>query len=397
MLPLRILHVTPYFEGAWAYGGIPRLATAQAKALARLGHHVTVCTTDAGDARARWPGPADRAAFDTRVFPNRSNRAAYRYQLFMPVGLGPYLAQHAARFDVAHLHACHHLLGVVAARRLTRAHVPYVLQPNGTAPRLERRRLAKLLFDTTVGRRVLPGAARVIAVSDAERRQLEEVGVPAVRVVLVPNPLDLDEFADLPSPGAFRARHGLGDAPVVLYLGQLTPRKRLDVLVAACAALGRPDARLVIAGNDMGAGAAARARAQALGIGACTLFTGLLAGPDRLAALVDASVVVYPSQHEVFGLVPLEALLCGTPVVVADDSGCGEIVTRVGGGLVVPQGDVAALARAIAAILDHRDDWREPVIEAGRRIRDGYGADAVAATLDALYRTVVAASGPAAS
>ena len=146
----------------------------------------------------------------------------------------------------------------------------------------------------------------------------------------------------------------------------------------------------MIAGNDMGSGGAARAQAQALGIGACTQFTGLLAGPARLAALVDASVVVYPSQHEVFGLVPLEALLCGTPVVVAGDSGCGEVVARVGGGLVVPQGDVAALARAIAAVLDRPDEWREPVIEAGRRIRESYGADAVAATLDALYRTLVA-------
>jgi glycosyltransferase involved in cell wall biosynthesis len=391
MLPLRILHVTPYFEGAWAYGGIPRLASAQARALARLGHQVTVCTTDAGDETARWPGPAAPGAVDTHVFPNRSNRAAYRYQLFTPVGLGAYLAEHAARFDVAHLHACHHLLGTAAARHLLPARVPYVLQPNGTAPRIERRRLAKLLFDATVGRRVLPAAARVIAVSEAERRQLESIGVAPARIALIPNPLDLDEFATLSPPGAFRARHGLGGAPIVLYLGKLTPRKRLDVLVAACAALGRPDTRLVIAGNDMGAGEAARTQAGRAGIGACTLFTGLLAGADRLAALVDATVVVYPSQHEVFGLVPLEALLCGTPVVVADDSGCGEIVTRVGGGLVVPQGDAAALARAIAGVIDRPDDWRAPVDEAGRRIREWYGADAVARALDALYREVVTA------
>ena len=282
MPPLRILHVTPYFEGAWAYGGIPRLATAQARALARRGHEITVCTTDAGDARARWPGPAERTTLDVRVFPNRSNWAAYHGQLFMPVGLGPYLARHAGRFDVAHLHACHHLPGAIAARHLARARVPYVLQPNGTAPRLERRRLAKWLFDATVGRRVLPGAAGVVAVSESERRQLARLGVPAGRVTLVPNPLDLDEFAGLPPPGTFRAGRGLGDAPVVLYLGKLTPRKRLDVLVAAFAALGRADARLVIAGNDMGSGDAARAQANALGIGACTQFTGLLAGRDRL-------------------------------------------------------------------------------------------------------------------
>ncbi len=391
MTPLRLLHVTPYFEGAWAYGGIPRLATAQARALARRGHQVTVCTTDAGDERGRWTLPADRADVDVHVFPNRSNWAAYHYQFFAPVGLGRYLAQHAGGFDVAHLHACHHLPGAIAARHLVRARVPYVLQPNGTAPRLERRRLAKWLFDATAGRRVLPNATHVVAVSDAERRQLTGIGVPEARVSLVPNPIDLDEFAAPPPRGAFRGAHGLGDAPVVLYLGKLTRRKRLDLLVAAFAGLGRSDARLVIAGNDMGAGAAARTRADAFGIGACTRFTGLLTGRDRLAALADATVVVYPSEHEIFGLVPLEALLCGTPVVVADDSGCGEVVARVGGGLVVPQGNAAALARAIALVLDRPEDWRGPVAEAGRRIRDWYGADQVAVALDAVYRAVIVA------
>src|SRR6266481_4992845 len=53
MQPLRILHVTPYFTDAWAYGGIPRLATSLARGLARRGHHVTVCTTDARDASSR--------------------------------------------------------------------------------------------------------------------------------------------------------------------------------------------------------------------------------------------------------------------------------------------------------------------------------------------------------
>ena len=81
----------------------------------------------------------------------------------------------------------------------------------------------------------------------------------------------------------------------------------------------------------MGAGAAARRLAAALGIADRIEFVGLLTGRARLDLLADADVVVYPSADEVFGLVPLEALLCGTPVVVADDSGCGEVVGRLDG------------------------------------------------------------------
>src|SRR5207237_10260572 len=90
-----------------------------------------------------------------------------------------------------------------------------------------------------------------------------------------------------------------------------------------------------------------------------TIFTGLLCGRERLEALADADVVVYPSRDEVFGLVPLEALCSGTPVVVADDSGCGEVIARTGGGQIVSQGDASAVARAIADILDHAGDGRD--------------------------------------
>ena len=74
------------------------------------------------------------------------------------------------------------------------------------------------------------------------------------------------------------------------------------------------------------------------------MHVGLLEGRDRLDALAAANVVVYPSRHEVFGLVPLEALLCGSPVIVCNDSGAGELIGTVGGGEVVPVDDVDSLA-----------------------------------------------------
>ncbi len=95
---------------------------------------------------------------------------------------------------------------------------------------------------------------------------------------------------------------------------------------------------------------------------------GLLRGDDRLQALADADVVVYPSEHEVFGLVPLEALLCGTPVIVADDSGCAEVIRATGGGMVTAVGDTEALAHAIDEVLASKTAWRVAVTEAARRV-----------------------------
>jgi glycosyltransferase involved in cell wall biosynthesis len=267
------------------------------------------------------------------------------------------------------------------------------MAPNGTAPLLERRRLAKQAFDALTGARGLRGAARVVAVSGAERVQLRALDVPPASIALLPNPIDLEEFAAPIQPGRIRIRCSLGPGPIVLFLGKLTPRKRVDLLVHAFARLDRSDATLVIAGNDMGSGAAIRAAIASHGLGTRVRFTGLLRGHERLEALADADVVVYPSEHEIFGLVPLEALLAGSPVVVADDSGAGEVIGATGGGQVVRAGDAAALSAAINLVIGDPDRWRAEAARAAVRVRELYGNDVVCDRLVELYHAILSGDG----
>ena len=399
----RVLQIAPCYEGAWGYGGIPRVAMVLSAALARRGHRVTVCTTDACDSRTRLanqggPGPrlrpwrprVGRDGVEVRVFPNLSNRLAYELQFFQPIGLRSWLRAHASAFDVAHVHGHHHLPGAIAAAELRRARVPYLVEPNGTAPLGSRRRLAKALFDASLGRGVLRGARAVIAVSEAERRQLEAQGIAPERLCVLPNPLDLDEFE-----GVAPAPRRTGAAPRrVLYLGQLLPRKRVDALVRALPLLP-PDVELEIAGNDGGCERALRALVKALGLDARVRFAGLLRGGERLEALAAADAVAYAGRDEAFGLVPLEALLCGTPVVVANDSGCGEVIARVGGGLAVAPGDPAALAAALGELLASPARWREAARAAAPEVRRLFGADAVAARCAEIYAAATHAQGGA--
>jgi len=391
MTALRILHVVPYYEQAWAYGGIPRLVTTMTRALARRGHQVTVCTTDVRDERTRASsiGPSAHGV-DVRMFPNVSNAVAYHLQFFTPIGLRAHLKHTAAAFDIAHVHACHNLPGVIAATELSRAGVPYVVSPNGTARPIERRVLAKRVFALTAGRRMLADAARVIAVSRAEREQLQALGVKAPAIADIPNPIDEREFDRIPDGARFRATLEVGRRPVLLFLGKLTARKGVDHLVRSFASLDRPEAVLIVAGNDMGAGAAIDSLVRSLGLGGRVLRPGLLTGTGRLDALAAANVVIYPSRDEVFGLVPLEALLCGTPVVVCDDSGCGEVITATGGGRVVPHGNPQALSDAIESILTNGPLWRRRALAAGNVARQLFGADVVCRQLEALYEGVLA-------
>ena len=145
----------------------------------------------------------------------------------------------------------------------------------------------------------------------------------------------------------------------------------------------------MIAGNDMGGLTATMALAAELGVSNRVHCTGLVSGRDRFDVLAAADVVVYPGEDEIFGLVPMEALLCGTPVVVAGDSGCGEVIRRVGGGLVVSGGDERALASAMSSILSAPAAWRAAARTAAANVRAEFGASGVTASLENVYREVI--------
>ena len=400
MPPLRILHVAPYSERAWAYGGIPRVVGSLARAQARAGHQVTVAATDVLGAGSRVPAPGGRWSrrrpwqertpdgVEACFFPNLSNRLASRWQLYLPLGLRGFLRERGGDFDVAHLHACHNLPVALAARACRRAGVPYVVQPNGTARRIERRRAAKWLFDLLFGRGLLEGAAAVIAVSDWERRQLEADGLPGQRCHVVPNPL---APATQPPPGgaAFRRRLGLSADPIILFLGILSPRKHPEVLVEAAARLSRP-VQLVFAGPDLGAAAATRQAVERLGLRERVHLVGVLEADERFAALAAADVLVYASRDEAFGLSALEALQAGTPVVVGGDAGCAEMIGSVEGGLIVKPGDARELAGALARMLARLPVWKSVARQAGAVASTRFHPDAVWAALEPVYRSVVA-------
>ena len=348
---MNILHVTPYFYGAWAYGGIPRLSWHLAAAQAALGHTVEAVTTDACDAERRLdPGDYEREGVRVRVYRNFSNALAYRLQIFWPLGIGAE-RERIRDYDIVHLHGHRNFHNSLMARYALAAGRPFVLMPNGTLVNIERRRALKWGFDLLLGRKQAARASGFIAVSEAERAQMLGLSVPAAKIRVIPNGVEMD--CD-PAGLSFKREHGIaGD--YLLYLGKITPRKGIDHIVRALPFI--PDGKLilVVAGNDMGYKRELIRLAAVLGVEHRVRFTGLVTGPMKAAAYREALYTVYAGRDEIFGLVPWESILCGTPVIVADDCGCGEWIRTAGAGRLVPYGDPRALA---AAILD-RDPERD--------------------------------------
>jgi glycosyltransferase involved in cell wall biosynthesis len=389
---VHVLQVTPYFPPTWAYGGIPRIVYGLGRALCEAGAQVTVLTTDAMDARSRATVKPDRLLDGMRVLTcrNLSNRLAYDHQLFLPQDVQAQL-ERVGRPDVVHLHGHRHLLNNAADRYARRLFLPTVLTANGTLLRHERKQRVKLLWDMLVSGRIPGRAARCVVVSQAERRQHVQAGILPERLVEIPNGLDLGEFYPLPPRGLFRRRLGIDPGrPMVVYLGQLSPRKGVEHLVAAFNRDSPAGAALVVGGNDMGGGRLAKAVADPL---APVHFVGLLEGEERIQLLVDADVLVYPSTAEVFGLVPFEGLLSGTPAVVGDDCGCGELIQGAGAGLLVQHGDVPALRARIQQLLEDHTQASE-MVERGRAyIHANFAWPRVAAMHLAMYQQVLDEAG----
>jgi len=387
---MHVLQIAPYFPPTWAFGGIPRVVDGLSRALVERKVRVSVLTTDVlgpGE-RVQLPRVREHHGVVVGTARNLSNRLAMRHQLFLPLDAERVLEAMLAKrppVDVVHLHGHRHLLNNVALRWARRSGVPFVLTANGTLRRHERKVGVKVLWDLAIAGHIPAAASRCVAVSAADAADHVRAGIAPERVVRIPNGLDLAEFSPLPERGDFRRRYGLGSGPIVAYLGQVSPRKGVDRLVEAFAGGGPRGSRLVVAGNDMGGMARARARA-----GDAVHFVGLLPGRERLSLLADADVLVYASTAEVFGLVPFEGLLCGAPVVVADDCGCGEIISEAGAGLLVRYGDVAALRARIATLLSDPVAARAMVQRGRHYIHRHLGFPVVAARHEALYETVCA-------
>jgi len=198
-------------------------------------------------------------------------------------------------------------------------------------------------------RTFLNRASLVTVPSEATRAHLvETIGVRS-RVEVLPNGVDTERFRPRDAT-AFRRQHGLdGDKPLVGYTGRHGHEKRLDVLVEAAAAL---DATVVLGGDGPARAGLERAAAES---GADVRFLGFLdraSLPDFYAAL---DVFAFPSPVETQGIVALEAVASGTPVVGADRGALAETVVDGRTGYHFASEDPAALAAAVERALDERD------------------------------------------
>jgi len=319
------------------------------------------------------------------------------------------------RPDIIHLHHLRNLLGFQTVLAASQLRIPTVLTIHGLlhdgdlVSDRERPLEAPLRYDNIVttlrqlALRIARGAHphrtvrnylihapllrvdRVIALSHAERDLLIRLGVNPKRISVLPNAVDLDAYSHTPPPVASRP-------PLVLFIGQLVPRKGYDLLARAMPLVLReaPTARFMFVSHNRNGEADLRHIAAVGGVTNHLDIVGPVSEHEKIRLLHNAAVVAAPSRYEGFGIPLIEAMAAGAPVVTTDVMAGNEVISHERTGLLVPYGHVEALAEALIRLLNDRALGTRLATAGRAEVFDRYRAETLTVHLEALYNQLIA-------
>jgi glycosyltransferase involved in cell wall biosynthesis len=382
---MRILQVIAYFNPK--FGGDVSVCSNLSKQLSERGHQITILTTDFGFDEKYSKEIEDHGVHVVHC------KTLVNFGLFIySPSIKVWLKENIRNFDVIHTHNFRSYQNNCIYQFARKSDIPLVIQAHGSVlPLLEKKELKKL-YDAVWGAQLLKYASGFIAVSKKEKQQYLKTGIPGNKITIIPNSIDISEFDTLPDRGIFRENYGIGpDEKIILYLGRLHTSKGINFLVEGFSNLLaiNKNIKLVIAGPDDGLKSDLVRQVKKLKIEDSVIFPGPLYKNEKLEAIVDANILAYLGTIEIFGLVPFEALLCGTPVIVADDSGCGEIVRERQCGSVVRYGDIQGLVREIATILDDPGAAKKNIHRGQQFIKECITKESVLSKFEDLYENCI--------
>jgi len=374
-------------------GGPPEACLRLCRELAKLGHDVSIYTSDAdvqtSSKVARKYYQEDQGV-EIRRFPLQFLCAGYAISFPMAVALKKAICN----YDVVHINSLYKFPSTIAARYCRLYGVPYLVRPHGTLDPyiLRRHRLLKSVYEQLFEWRNLERAAAVHFTTSEEMELVRPLCL-AIRGVVVPLGVDLAEYGTA-RPLHWRFRDNWPESQgrrLILFLGRVNFKKGLDLLVRAFAQIvqTRRDLHLIIAGPDNeGYGRQVRKWLTNEGILDKTTFTGMLVGENKLDAFHAAEMFVLPSYTENFGLAVVEAMASGLPVIVSERVNLARDIAEACAGLVIDC-NATALSDAILKLLD------DPVAaarmgEKGRRlVEQRFTWDRIARQMLDVYHDII--------
>lgn len=300
-------------------------------------------------------------------------------------------------FDLVHVHDW--LLGFAARSLQQSLGVPLLATIHATERGRQRGYLSNELQRAIdkAEQQLTNEARHIITCSHTMREEVQRFfGVDPGRVTVIPNGIDVSRFDRLRDEnlGRWRARYARAGERLVFNVGRLVYEKGADLLVEAAPIVLRqiPQAVFVIGGRGPLQGILEQ-RVRAMGLSDKVYLSGYLSDEERDRLFLLADCCVFPSRYEPFGIVALESMAAGTPVVVANTGGLGAVVSHEETGLTVYPDNVESLAWGIVRTLSDPQAAARRAARAYDYVRRHLSWHGVASSTLQVYRDVVGSTG----
>lgn len=393
---MKILQVTPFCYPAWSFGGPPKIVWELSKKLIKNGHDVTVWTTDAYDKGNRVSYPANKELKINKInviyFRNVSLALVHKHKAIITPYLFIYALRNIKKFDLIHLHDFFTLQNVLICILARIYKIPYVISPHAVIDpkRIKlKKALLKTIYLNLFGKRILKGASKILAASDADLIPIRAMGIDNKRIEFIHHGIFLEEFQQKKRTN-FRNKYNIPEESfVILFLSRLNKVKGLDTLINAFSQLHIPkiDLKLVIAGNDDGYLKEAEKIINSLSKKNKIIMTGSLFETDKVDAYLESDLFVLPSISEGVSLVALEAMAAKIPVIISKGSNF-EDAEETKSAMIFQEEDIESLKRVLIIMIKNKK-IREGYIKKGLNlVKEKYDFHETARKMEEVYTDI---------
>jgi glycosyltransferase involved in cell wall biosynthesis len=384
-LNMHVIQVVPRFPPA--IGGMEEHVYQISLELTRRGHNVAVVTSNEADGKTCPVQTEVMEGIDVYRFPLFMPRML-RESWFIPEILKCFLR---LRADVVHVHGYRCLSSFNAVYFAQARNIPSVLTPHGIYPtRSFINGLAKSIFDHVFGRLLLSFSDKIIALSEHNRQLLLQFGASADKIVIVPNGVNVEEYASLQRSNSILEELKT-DGPVLLYVGRIDWNKRVEKIVEAMPTILKefPQAKFVAVGPDYGNYVdKLSAIARKLDVGRSLVIAGNVSRERLFEFYSAADAFLLPSSYEGFGLSMLEAMSSKVPVIASHYGGPGDILSHGVNAWLLKESTPNEISRSVYAVLTDRR-LREGLVKNAFELVKKYTWKNVVNELEIIYEQTI--------
>ncbi len=380
----------------WEYpprivGGIARVVNDLSKRLIKDGHDVTVVTYREGNAPYFEDDKGVKVYRVDNYMINPNNFIDWVMQMnFNMVAKASEIIAKEGAFDVIH---AHDWLVAYSAKTLKNSYdIPIVSTIHATESGRNsgiHDETQRYINDTEW--MLTYESTEVIVNSNYMKRELQRLfGLPFEKINVAPNGININMFNGVEKDYDFRRQYAADNEKIILFMGRLVYEKGVQHLISAMPKIlsGYNDAKLVIAGKG-GMLEELKAQVDSMGIANKVYFTGYMDAKQVCKMYKCADVSVFPSTYEPFGIVALEAMLSGTPVVVSDIGGLNEIIEHGVDGMKSYAGNPNSLADSILELLHNPELADNVVKKAKAKVKNEYNWAKIAQDTHFIYQKAI--------